>query len=66
MSLEDKVRATAKNLEGKAQEAFGEVTGDPKQKIEGQAKQMEAEVRHAAEHLKDEMKTKNQRVRKEF
>ena len=39
MSLEDRAKATAKNLEGKAQEAAGYVTGDPQDKAEGKAKQ---------------------------
>jgi uncharacterized protein YjbJ (UPF0337 family) len=49
MSTEDRVKATAKNVEGKAQEALGNVTGDPKDKAEGKAKQTEAQARHAAE-----------------
>ena len=56
MSVEDRIKAAAKNVEGKAQEAAGEVTGDPKQKAEGQAKQAESKVRHAAEDVKDEVK----------
>jgi uncharacterized protein YjbJ (UPF0337 family) len=54
MSLEDRAKAIGKNIEGKAQELKGEVTGDPKDKVEGQAKQNEAKVRHAVEDLKDE------------
>ena len=56
MSLEDKIKATAKNLEGKAQEAWGEMTGDPEQKLEGKKKQAEAEVQQAVENLKDKAK----------
>jgi uncharacterized protein YjbJ (UPF0337 family) len=56
MSLEDKAKATAKNVEGKAQEAFGKVTGDPADQAEGKAKQAESSVRHAAEDVKDEAK----------
>lgn len=56
MSLEERAKATAKNLEGKAQEAVGNVTGDPKDKAEGQAKQAESEVRHAVEDVKDSVK----------
>ena len=29
MALEDKAKAVAKNIEGKAQEALGNITGDP-------------------------------------
>ncbi|BAU44013.1 MULTISPECIES: CsbD family protein [Cyanophyceae] len=56
MSIEDRVKATAKNIEGKVQEAVGEVTGDPKDKVEGRAKQAEAKARHTTEDIKDEVK----------
>lgn len=56
MSTEDRVKATAKNLEGKVQEATGQVTGDPKHEAEGKAKQTEAKVKHATEDVKDEVK----------
>ena len=56
MSIEERVEATAKNIEGKAQEAISEVTGDPKDKAEGQAKQAEASTEHAKEDVKDNLK----------
>jgi len=56
MSLEDKAKATAKNLEGKAQEALGNVTGDPEDQAEGKAKQGESSVRHGIEDVKDKVK----------
>ncbi|WP_413165415.1 CsbD family protein [Capilliphycus salinus ALCB114379] len=56
MSLEDKIKATAKNIEGKVQEAVGEITGDPEQKMEGKRKQAEAEIQHGIENLKDKAK----------
>ncbi|MGA9379830.1 MAG: CsbD family protein [Phormidium sp.] len=56
MSLEDRAKATGKNLEGKAQEAMGNLTGDPEDKAEGKAKQAEAQARHAGEDLKDKAK----------
>jgi uncharacterized protein YjbJ (UPF0337 family) len=58
MSTEDRANATGKNLEGKAQEALGNITGDPKAKSEGQSKQAEAEVKHSVEDVKDEVKKK--------
>ena len=48
MSAEDRAKATGKNIEGKAQEALGNITGDPEDKAEGKAKQAEAQTRHAA------------------
>ncbi|MEA5534652.1 CsbD family protein [Crocosphaera sp. XPORK-15E] len=56
MSLKDRAKATAKNVEGKIQETAGNVTGDPKDQSEGKAKQAEAKVRHTVEDVKDEAK----------
>jgi len=56
MGIEDRVEATAKNIEGKTQEMVGEITGDPKDKAEGRAKQTQAEGQHAVEDVKDELK----------
>ncbi|MEQ8381852.1 MAG: CsbD family protein [Coleofasciculus sp. A1-SPW-01] len=58
MSTEDRMKATAKNIEGKAQEAMGEITGNPEDKAEGKAKQTEAKVRHSVENVKEEVKKK--------
>lgn len=62
MSLENRAEATAKNIEGKAQEMMGELTGDPKDKAEGKAKQVQAEATHAKEDIKDELKRKVDRA----
>ncbi|MFN6516280.1 MAG: CsbD family protein [Nostoc sp. CreGUA01] len=56
MSLEERAKAVAKNIEGKAQEIIGDVTGNPDDKAEGQAKQVESQVRHTVENVKDEVK----------
>lgn len=56
MSAKDRVDATMKNIEGKAQEMVGEVTGDPEDKAEGRAKQAKAEVQHSVEDAKDKVK----------
>jgi uncharacterized protein YjbJ (UPF0337 family) len=56
MSLEDKAKATAKNIEGKVQEGIGNLTGDKKDQVEGKAKQAEASVKHAVEDTKDTIK----------
>ncbi|MBO3459105.1 CsbD family protein [Aetokthonos hydrillicola Thurmond2011] len=58
MSTEDRAKAAAKNVEGKAQEAWGNFTGDPEHKAEGQAKQAESEVRNTVEDVKDNVKDK--------
>jgi uncharacterized protein YjbJ (UPF0337 family) len=56
MSIENRVEATAKNIEGKVQEAVSEITGSQKDKLEGQAKQDEASAIHLKEDLKDKAK----------
>lgn len=58
MSIEDKAKAAGKNIEGKAQEALGNLTGDPEDKAEGKAKQAESEVRQGVEDVKDNVKEK--------
>ena len=56
MSLEDKVKATAKNIEGKVQEAAGRITDNPELEAEGKLKQAEASVRQSIEDVKDQVK----------
>ena len=56
MGIQDRAKATGKDIEGKVQEAAGKVTDDPQAQAAGKAKQAEAKVRHAAEDLKDDTK----------
>ncbi len=56
MAIEDRVQATAKNVEGKVQEAVGDLTGNPSDEAEGKAKQVDAQAQHAKEDVKDEVK----------
>lgn len=56
MSTENRIDATLKNLEGKAQEMVGEITGDPKDQAEGKVKQAEASAEHSVEDAKDKAK----------
>jgi uncharacterized protein YjbJ (UPF0337 family) len=53
MSLEDKIRASARDAEGKLQAAAGELSGNDRLKAEGEAKQLQAKVMGAAGDLKD-------------
>ncbi len=55
MANEDRMKATAKNVEGKAQEALGKMTGDPEDQAKGKAKQTEASARHMKEDVKENM-----------
>jgi len=54
----NRAKAVTKNIEGKAQEAIGNMTGDPKDQMMGKAKQVESQARNAAEDIKDQMKLK--------
>ena len=56
MSTEDRAKAAGKNVEGKAQEALGNVTGDPEDQAEGKAKQGESKARNTVENVKDKIK----------
>jgi uncharacterized protein YjbJ (UPF0337 family) len=56
MSAQDRANATAKNIEGKAQEAMGDVTGSNSDKAKGKAKQGQAQATHAKEDVKDTIK----------
>lgn len=56
MSIEDRAKATAKDVEGKAQEAVGDLTDNHEAQAKGKAKQAEAKVRHTAEDGKDKVK----------
>lgn len=56
MSIENRIDATAKNIEGKIQETIGDITGNPEDKAEGQAKQTAAKVQHTVENAKDKVK----------
>ncbi|MCY7333288.1 MAG: CsbD family protein [Pseudanabaena sp. CAN_BIN31] len=53
----ERVNAATKDLEGKAQDAIGNVTGSRKNQVAGKAKQVEAKTRNSAEDTKDRMKT---------
>lgn len=56
MGLDDKAKAAAKDLEGKAQEAAGKMTDNKEAQVKGKAKQVEAEARKAGENIKDGVK----------
>ncbi len=53
----ERMNAATKDLEGKAQDAIGNITGDVKNQVAGKAKQAEAKTRNAAEDIKDKVKT---------
>lgn len=56
MSTEHRAKAVGKNIEGKLQEAWGNMTGSQKDRAEGKAKQAESAARHAVEDAKETAK----------
>lgn len=56
MGTQDRAEATAKNVEGKVQEAAGKVSGSTSEEMKGKAKQGEAQAEHAKEDVKDQAK----------
>ena len=56
MSIENRTEAVAKNIEGTAQEALADITGNLKDKVEGKDKQDQAAAMHLKEDLKDKAK----------
>ncbi len=56
MSIQDRAEATGKNIQGKAQEAVGKVTGNTSDEMKGKSKQGEAKAEHAKEDVKDQVK----------
>jgi uncharacterized protein YjbJ (UPF0337 family) len=55
MTLEDKIKAAAKDAEGRLQAAAGEVTGNQQMQTEGEAKQVQAQLIDAAGTVKDKV-----------
>lgn len=55
MSLDDKIKAAAKDAEGRLQAAAGVVTGDERLQAEGEAKQVQAQLIDAAGTVKDKV-----------
>jgi uncharacterized protein YjbJ (UPF0337 family) len=49
----DRVKGKMKDLAGKAQEKFGEVTGNEEQEAKGAAKQVEGKVQNTFGNVKD-------------
>lgn len=50
--MSNKTKATAKEIEGKLESAYRELTGDTDHQIKGKAKQVQASAMNAVEDLK--------------
>jgi uncharacterized protein YjbJ (UPF0337 family) len=53
MSINDKIKASAKDTEGKMQSAAGELTDNQKMKAEGELKQVQADGMKTAAEVKE-------------
>lgn len=62
MSIEDRAKAAAQNVEGKGQEVAGAVTGSTEDEAAGKAKQAAAKVRDGIEDAKDKIGDKAKEV----
>jgi uncharacterized protein YjbJ (UPF0337 family) len=61
-TMDHKADAKAKEVEGKLESAYGELTGDAGHQIKGKAKQVQASAMNAAEHLKEGTKSVGQKI----
>lgn len=55
MELKGRAKAISKNLEGKTQEAIGDLTNSPKDQVIGRGKQVESQGRNILEDMKDKV-----------
>jgi uncharacterized protein YjbJ (UPF0337 family) len=61
-TMDHKADAKAKEVEGKLESAYGELTGDTGHQIKGKAKQVQASAMNAAENLKEGTKSVGQKI----
>ena len=56
MGLDDKLKNTAQNLQGKGKESAGKATDDERLEAEGKGDQLSANLKQAGEKVKDAFK----------
>lgn len=56
MGADDKIRNQAEHAKGKAKEAYGDLVDDEELEAEGRVDQAKADVKNAAEKIKDAVK----------
>ncbi|PZO36849.1 MAG: CsbD family protein [Pseudanabaena frigida] len=56
VKLPERIQSINKNIEGKAQETMGNITGDRQDRVAGKAKQVESKTRNLIEDAKDKVK----------
>ena len=61
-TMDHKADAKAKEVEGKLESAYGELTGDTGHQIKGKAKQVQASAMNAAENLKEGTKSVGRKI----
>jgi len=61
-AMSDKAKATAKDVEGKLESAYGDLTDDKGHQLKGKAKQAQASAMNAADDVKDAAKKTKKKV----
>lgn len=56
MGLDDKLKNTGEDLNGKSKEAAGNASDDPELKAEGKGDQAKSDIKQAGEKIKDAFK----------
>lgn len=59
----DQVKGTAKDVEGKVQRKFGEMTGNEKQQAKGAAKQVQGKVQKGVGNVEQALEKEDRRTR---
>ncbi len=62
ITMSNKADAAAKNVEGKLESAYGDLTGDTGHQIKGKAKQVQASAMNAAEDIKEGAKSVGKKI----
>jgi uncharacterized protein YjbJ (UPF0337 family) len=62
-AMSNKAKATAKDVEGKLESAYGDLTDDKGHQLKGKVKQGQASAMNAAEDIKDAAKTMKKKIK---
>lgn len=60
---QDRIKGKGKNIQGRIQEAWGDLTGNAKDELKGQAKQVKGDIQERFGRLKDDIRDVNRRDR---
>jgi uncharacterized protein YjbJ (UPF0337 family) len=63
MGIDDRIENTGEDLKGKAKEAWGDATDNPRLETEGKMDQAKADMKNAAEDVKDAVRDDDRDLR---